>query len=139
MKDDTHTHHELEPGESVHYKAADVEVKSGSMWYETKTYKSLAAFVALFRWVVVGAVFLFGVYLYQRDINAQQAISVVDLQRDLNETKKAVSDYKSDTDKQLQSIRKDMLTRELYEAYRAADVERMARIEKLVEAVSNRP
>jgi hypothetical protein len=107
-------------------------------WYDGKFYKSCMAIFPFVRWAIVIGFFIFGLYLYQRDTNAQQTVSVSDIQREQNIAKAAFSEYKSANDQQFQQLRREVLTRELFEAYRAADMERIARMEKSLEAIAAR-
>lgn len=104
---------------------------AGRAWYDGKVYKSLLAAFSILRWVIVAIVFGFGVYIYQRDVNAQQTVSTVDLQREQVSLRKTMDDRTAARDKQMEK----MLTREVYEAYHSADVQRMERMEKLLEQI----
>lgn len=108
-------------------------------WYDGKFYRSIKELLPWFRWVIVGIMFAVGVYIYQRDTNAQQTVSVQDIQREQATAKAVLSEYKVKTEEQFQQLRREMLTRELFEAYRAADIERMNRMEKSLEMIAIRP
>lgn len=108
-------------------------------WYDGKFYKSCLAAFAVLRWVIVAGVFAFGAYIYQRDVNAQQTVNLVDVKREQDQLRATFTEYKMDAERQFQTLRKEMLTRELYEVYRKGDSERLERIEKSLEIIAARP
>ncbi|HEX3100636.1 MAG TPA: hypothetical protein VHQ01_02530 [Pyrinomonadaceae bacterium] len=124
--------------ENIHSTSADMDT-NGVPWEERPWVKNFKMAFSVARWVVITAVLGFGIYMTQRDTNAQQSINVADVKRELVETQRQVAENKLRTEEQIQAIDKKMLTRELYEAYRMADVERMARIEKSIEMIASRP
>lgn len=104
-----------------------------TVWYEGKLFKSCIALMPFIRWGIVAAMFLTGLYLYQRDTNAQTIVNVADVKRDQDALRKQIADMKEQRDRQLDGMDKKMLTREVYEAYHTADSQRMDRMEKMME------
>lgn len=84
---------------------------------------------------LIYAVFLTvgGYWLYARDAQTVQAQSIKELQSGQKSIEKVMEDRTAKRDQQLSELQKQILTRELYEAYHKADIERMDRIEKLLE------
>ncbi len=109
--------------------------ESASAWYEGRVYKSFLAAFSIIRWVIVAAVFGLGVYMYQRDVNAQQTVNVGDLDRKYSRLEQTVNENRQAEEKHAEK----MLTREVYEAYHNADAQRMDRIEKSLEMIAQRP
>lgn len=108
-------------------------------WADQTWYQNCVAVMVFVRWIIVVCMFLAGYYVYQRDVNAAQAVNVVDLKREQSELKKVVEQNKAERDRQLDEIKRTMLTRELYEAYHANDVQKIEAIQKMVEQLINRP
>ena len=117
--------------------SADISDKAS--WRDGPVFKTLEALRPWLQWLVIVVMFFGGMYLYQRDTNTQQTVSVADTQKELLSAKRSFDDYKEATEKRFKFLEDKVLTRELYEAYRAADTERMMRIEKSIEAIAQRP
>ena len=79
-------------------------------WRDSPFWQSLEALRPWLQWGLVALSMVLGVYLYQRDTNAQQILNLTDLQRKQDAFEKALATEKSD---RLQD-RKDMVTRELF-------------------------
>lgn len=111
-------------------------------WTESKFAKNVTFIFPFIRWIIVFGSLIFsaglGYYVYQRDTNQQQAINVSEIQKEQIALRQSLTDYKIETEKQFQLIRAEMLTRELAKSWRDADVERMIRIEKALDAIENR-
>jgi hypothetical protein len=105
------------------------------MWYEGKTYKSLIAVLAITRWLVVAVVFGFGVYIYQRDVNAQTTVNLSDVQRELTETRALINERKAERDRQIDVLSSHMLTKEVFDERSAAINQRLDRIEHMTEQI----
>lgn len=105
--------------------------KEMTSWYDGKFFKGCLAVMPFIRWAIVAAMFIFGAYMYQRDTNAAQRINVVDLKRELDSTNKKIEERGLARDKQMEK----MLTREVFEAYHSADIQRMERIENMLQQI----
>lgn len=97
-------------------------------WQESKFYKNFTAIAAVGKAIGVILILVFGYYLYQRDINAQQAINAREFQDRLLAVEKKLVEAQANNDDNFKKV----LTRELYEAYHRNDVEKMDRIERLI-------
>lgn len=117
--------------------SADISDKLS--WRDGPVFKTLEALRPWMQWALIVIMAAFVYYQSQRDTNAQQSISVADTQKELTAAKRSLDDYKEATEKRFKFLEDRVLTRELYEAYRAADTARMARIEQSLEAIARRP
>lgn len=102
-------------------------------WYDGKFFKSCMALLPLFRWLIVLAMFLAGVYVYQRDTNAASVVNIADLQRGQESIKLDILNRAAARDKQLEDVKRQMLTREVFEAYHESDKQRLERIESMIQ------
>ena len=75
---------------------------------------------------------MFFLFWSQRDTNAQQTFSVVDIKREQDSLKRIADDRWATRNIEFTEMRKTVLTREVYEAYHKSDQERMDRIEKML-------
>lgn len=100
-------------------------------WYDGKFYKSVLAVFAVMRWIIVAVVFTFGIYMYQRDVNAQQTIDGRSLKGEIENIKQTIEERKAERDKQMEKV----LTRDVFEAYYKALNERLDRIERTQDAI----
>lgn len=139
MSEDTHDDIHSTEGGTHHYENANVSVTEGSAWYESKSYKSFMAFVALVRWVVVALVFSFGVYLYQRDVNAQSTVSVADTAKEVKAVRELIEERRRLTDGQYNDLKATTPTTALVNAQFDALNKRLDRIEAALDRVSGRP
>ena len=85
------------------------------------------------QWGVVVVVGLFGIYAYQRDTNAANTVNVNDLQRRIDGMEATVKSNRADIDRQTADMKREMLTKEVFEAYHATDQQRFERMEKMLE------
>lgn len=126
-------------GGTHHFENASVSVSEGNVWYESKAYKSFMAFVALVRWVIVGLVFSFGIYLYQRDVNAQSTVNVADLAREIKAVRELGEERKRGTDAQFTDLKNTTVTIAVFNAQFEALNKRLDRIEASLDRVNTRP
>lgn len=108
-------------------------------WSEHDWFKNCVAILPFARWGFLLFLAVGGYYVYQRDVNAAQLVNVSDLKRDLDDTKKAVERNRIEREKDVDQIRRDMLTRELFEAKSAVFIQRLDQIDKKLEALADRP
>lgn len=107
-------------------------------WRDSEWFQNCLALMPLVRWGIVAAMFLFGVYLYQRDTNAASTVNIADLKSGQESMKAEMARRVADRDKQIEELRRAMLTREVFEAYHQADKLRMERIEQLLNRLLER-
>ncbi len=98
-------------------------------------FRNAKAGAALLRWIVIVGLAIGGYYVYQRDVNAATAVNVVDLKNEQGRLATRLDKFEIEHRQALDRV----LTRELYEAYRKADIERMNRIEITLERIAARP
>lgn len=110
-----------------------------SPWSERPWYQNCIAVMPFIRWAVIVVLALGGYYVYQRDVNAAQLVNVTDLKRDIEATKKTVEADRISGDKSFDTLRREMLTREVYEAKQEAVLQRLDRIDKTLESLLSRP
>lgn len=126
--------------EPQHFENASVHIEPGAtVWYESKAYKSFMAFVALVRWIVVAVVFAFGVYLYQRDVNAQSSESLADTAREVKALRDLIDERKRLTDGQYTDLKTTTVDKALFIAQFDALNKRLDRIEATLDRVNARP
>jgi hypothetical protein len=102
-------------------------------WRDSAAWLTLEAVRPYLSWVVMIAMATFMLYQGQHDANAQNTISVIDLQRDQKALRATIDERRTERDKQIDGLQTKMLTREVFEAYHASDAQRMERIEKMME------
>jgi hypothetical protein len=107
--------------------------KEQPAWYDGKFFKSCQAAMPFVRWGIIAAMFLSGVYMYQRDTNAAANVNLLDLQKGQESIKLDIIQRAATRDRQFDDVKKQMLTREVFEAYHESDKQRMERIEKMLE------
>lgn len=104
--------------------------------------KFLAGFESvskLLHWVVTVAVLIGGYWLYVRDSQTAQAQSIGDLVREQKAIRTTVENNKSEFVKQNEEMKRILLTKDVYEASHRGDEDRMARMERLLERILERP
>lgn len=86
---------------------------------------------------LIYAVFLTvgGYWLYTRDAQTVQAQELRDVKTGQKQLEKVMDERTLKRDQQLNEMKNQMLTRELYEAYHKGDIERMERMEKMLERI----
>jgi hypothetical protein len=110
-------------------------------WSEQAWYQNCMAVMPFVRWAAVIISLALGYYVYQRDVNAAQAVNVTQLKADQDTLKRTVELNRTEREKQFDEMEKKldkMLTRELYEAYHATDQEKFDRLEKLLTQLLSR-
>lgn len=111
-----------------HFENADVTV-NGTAWYDSKTYKSLVAFIGLVRWLVVAIVFTGGVYIYQRDTNAQSSVNVLDVARETKDLRALMDERMRGRDAQFSDLKNTTVSIVQFRAEFDALNKRLDRIE----------
>lgn len=111
-----------------HFENADVTV-NGTAWYDSKTYKSLVAFIGLVRWLVVAIVFTGGVYIYQRDTNAQSSVNVLDVARETKDLRALMDERMRVRDAQFSDLKNTTVSTVQFRAEFDALNKRLDRIE----------
>lgn len=104
-------------------------------WSEGRTWKNAKAIFSVARWTIAAVFLALSIYYTQRETNAQQTVSVADVQKEQVAIRKEMDSRSTARDKQMERV----LTREVFEAYHSADMQRMDRIEKLIEQIAQRP
>lgn len=123
----------------IHVSEAAVDIRpNGSVWYESKAFKSLIALSVIVRWVVIGMIFIGGIYMYQRDVNAQTGMSVADIGREEKLLREVVEQNRKDTIDQLSDIKKSTLTIDLFNARFDAMNRRLDRLESALDRIQPR-
>ncbi|MCL5460311.1 hypothetical protein M3M33_16865, partial [Loigolactobacillus coryniformis] len=79
-------------------------------WRDSAVFKTLEALRPWLQWLVIVVMFFGGMYLYQRDTNTHQSVSVADTQKELLSTKRSFDDYKEATEKRFKFLEDKMLT-----------------------------
>lgn len=95
--------------------------------------KGFLNYLPVIQWVltlfIAAAVFA----LSQRDLQTTQAQETRETARKIQALELQFERGREARDRQIESLKKEMLTREVFEAYHSADSERMNRIEKMLE------
>lgn len=82
---------------------------------------------------VIVAIGLF--VLSQRESQTVQAQDIRDTQKKVENLERDIDKQKSERDRQIEELKRTILTREVYDAYHNADTERMNRMEKMIERI----
>ena len=85
------------------------------------------------QWVLTIAIAV-GLYaLTTRDTQTAQAFEINKITSEQQNLRRDFEARKNERDKQIEEIKKEMLTRDVFDAYHETDVKRMERIEKMLE------
>jgi hypothetical protein len=76
-----------------------------------------------------------GYWLYNRDTQTVQAQEIRDAKQKIDSLESAIEKNRGERDRQLDVINQKMLTKEVFEAYHNNDVQRMERMEKVMERI----
>ncbi len=85
------------------------------------------------QWTLTIIIAIGVVILSQRDSQTTQAQEVKETSKKVAALESTMDRRKEDRDRQFEQLRKEMLTRELYEAYHKNDAEKFERMEKMLE------
>lgn len=102
---------------------------------ERTWFKNLATLGGVIRWAIVLVGLVGGYYIYQRDINAQNTVSIDAINAKVESVAQSVEKNRTVREQQIDEIKRIMLTRELYEAYHEADKRQMERIEETLKRI----
>ena len=97
------------------HTTTSTDIQESRSWRDGAVFKSLEALRPWLQWAMIGVSFIFGFYLYQHDTNAQNNISVADLKREADSLKQVVANEKMQNAKEIEALRRDMVTKELFE------------------------
>lgn len=120
------------------HTSTSTEITSKRSWRDGPVFKTLEALRPWIQWTIIIVMGVFVFYQSQRDTNAQNAVSVSDLQREQVAIRKEMDQRAAARDRQINGMETKMLTREVYEAYHKGDVDRMDRMEKMIEQLLER-
>lgn len=90
-------------------------------------------FLPVIQWIVMIIIAVCVFVLSQRDMQTAQAQEVKDSTRKIVALEIYNTKREAEIDRQFEQLRREMLTREVFGAYHAADSARMDRMEKMLE------
>lgn len=92
-------------------------------------------YLPIIQWALTIVIAIFVFVLSQRDSQTVQAQDIRDTAKRVDMMERDREKSKAERDRQLEELKKTILTREVYDAYHNADTERMNRLEKMVERI----
>ena len=90
-------------------------------------------YMPLMQWVMTIIIAIAVVALSQRDSQTAQAQTVAETKNRVTSIEQAIDKKSEARDRQIDSFRKEILTREVFDAYHKADSDRMDRVEKMIQ------
>ena len=90
----------------------------------------------------IAATVVIAVGLYAVATRDAQTVQASEINRILNEqkaTRDLMTERKNERDKQIDELKKIMLTKDIFEAYHSNDVQRMERMEKMMQQMLEKP
>lgn len=96
-------------------------------------FSGFLTYLPVVNWVLTIAVAVGMFALSTRDNQTVQASEITRIINEQKAVRDQINERKTERDKQIEELRRVMLTREVFDAYHAADAERMTRMEKMME------
>jgi len=96
-------------------------------------------FLPVIQWFVMIVIAVCVFALSQRDLQSAQASEVRENTRDIVFVKNIVEKAKEDHNREIERLRGEILTKEVFDAYHKADEIRFTRMEKLLEQLLMQP
>jgi hypothetical protein len=116
----------------IHTTSSSTEITDARYtWRDSQLFQTAEALRPWLQWAMIGLLALSGMYLYQRDTNAQQVVNVGELQRKHDILQKTFEERTAAQDKRITELKDTMVTQELFE-------ERTVSIKQQIGIVDNR-
>lgn len=113
------------------HTTSTTEITENASWRDGPVFKTLEALRPWIQWALIGVLALVGMYLYQRDTNAQNTLNLTDLQRKQDLLQKTMDERTNARTKEINELKDRMVTKELFE-------ERTGAIKTQVGIIDNR-
>lgn len=84
-------------------------------WRQSPLFQSLEALRPWMQWGLILVMAIGGLYLYQRDTNAQQVINLSDLQRKQDVLQKTLDDRWTNRNKEMSELKGGIVTKEIFD------------------------
>lgn len=99
-------------------------------WIESPFFQTMERLRPWLQWAMVGLFALGSIYLYNRDVSAEQTVSLADLQRTQAQMKQSISDNATERKQDIAEVRSSMVTKELFDERTQAIKERLDTIDQ---------
>lgn len=99
---------------------------------------SVAAFLRVLpviQWAMTIAIAIAVFALTTRDTQQVQSSEIGRILRDQQDIRATMAERKTEREKQIEELKREMLTKQVFEAYHSADLQRLERIEKMLEEI----
>lgn len=113
----------------------NASTSNSKFWYEKPFYKGFSALLPAAQWCVMLTILVGGSILYYRDSNVAQASSLRDITVQQQAIKETIAGNKLEREQQIRDVRREMLPREIFEAYMKAIQAKQEEQQRLLEKI----
>jgi hypothetical protein len=91
----------------------DVEIRAS--WRDSEAFKKAEALRPWLQWLLIGIMAVGSLYMYNRDTNAEQTVSLKDLEQRQARTDQTITAKSAERDRQIADIKSSMVSTQLFD------------------------